>query len=327
MSRNRNIRFVPAELLAHISTFEGDSIIAACAIEIRPENIAQYAHLGIDLANDGRLVIPPPFVPSADRGRFSHANRFGWSRPIRSLPKVRKFWDVEAPNYGDPIRTHTVTFMKWVYPREHFSAKEVELKIDVLDERQGAWIVRFVIDQVIDKTTPNFEHELFFNLNILQENVGENYAFESGAGIAEYLPTVRVHWELLPVGTVDEILAMVMDRLGDDGNRRGLLALPQMQDRIAVLRALEPDQVIVGRSNFSRYVGVLWNEGLAVFENARYGNAIYVMAEDWEELSQKSRLELMRSADERYRRIVHTPGWQSRLRHAVHKALNRTLPA
>ena len=45
-----------------------------------------------------------------------------------------------------------------------------------------------------------------------------------------------------------------------------------------------------------------------------YGNAIYVMFEDWEELSKRSRLELLRDRNgAAFERIVHRPGWKDAL--------------
>jgi len=47
-----------------------------------------------------------------------------------------------------------------------------------------------------------------------------------------------------------------------------------------------------------------------VFENVEYGNAAYAMFEQWETLSQRTRLELLAGPAEGFIRVVHRPGWQ-----------------
>lgn len=50
-----------------------------------------------------------------------------------------------------------------------------------------------------------------------------------------------------------------------------------------------------------------------VFENLRYGNAVYVLYEDWVEIAKRSRLDLLRDHDANLDRVVHRLGWQGRL--------------
>jgi hypothetical protein len=75
--------------------------------------------------------------------------------------------------------------------------------------------------------------------------------------------------------------------------------------------------LIIGRSGFARYFGALVADDLVVFENIEYGNAIYVMFEDWRETSQRDRLDLLRSGGAGFERIVHRPGWEGRMRKVV----------
>ena len=65
----------------------------------------------------------------------------------------------------------------------------------------------------------------------------------------------------------------------------------------------------------------MFADDLVVFENIDYGNAIYVMYEDWQELSQKSRVEL-RASQDNFTRIQHTKHWKYRLRAEIKKRRN-----
>ncbi|MFB7031234.1 MULTISPECIES: hypothetical protein, partial [unclassified Streptomyces] len=75
--------------------------------------------------------------------------------------------------------------------------------------------------------------------------------------------------------------------------------------------------LIYGTSGFQRYLGAQFASNLVVFENVRYGNALYVMYERWEDLSKKSRLELLSGPARGFERILHRQGWEGKLRYAV----------
>jgi hypothetical protein len=85
-------------------------------------------------------------------------------------------------------------------------------------------------------------------------------------------------------------------------------------ERLKTLDRLGHDGFIVGTGRFSNYFGVKFGERLVALENLEYGNALYVFEENWEELSQLSRSELIRRRDPQVHRIPHLPGWQSAIR-------------
>ena len=62
---------------------------------------------------------------------------------------------------------------------------------------------------------------------------------------------------------------------------------------------------------------------LVVFENIEYGNALYVMFDDWHELSKKSRIELLSSKTAKFIRIPHTKTWKHRLRSIINKEMQK----
>jgi hypothetical protein len=43
-----------------------------------------------------------------------------------------------------------------------------------------------------------------------------------------------------------------------------------------------------------------------------YGNALYVLYADWQDVSKRSRLQLLRGTTENFDRVVHTEGWEGR---------------
>jgi hypothetical protein len=186
----------------------------------------------------------------------------------------------------------------------------VELVITLLEERQGAFLVKFSVDQVIVRRSADFEAALLYNLNILQENIGSADVFPSEATIADYVATIRVDWELLPVGHlgVHEAVARLVR-----GKQVSVEQQKIMEQRLGVFAKLKPTHFISGTSGFIRYFGAMYDDNFVVFENIGYGNAIYVMFERWQELSQRSRIDLLKGDRDGFERIEHREGWEDRL--------------
>jgi hypothetical protein len=316
-----NLRKIPQTILDRIRAFDQDDVVVACVKLLKPEEVSNYAGLGL-LFNGQDLVPPQPAVPTAEAGRFSKANVEGEYVTRKDLPKIMKSISIESPNWGDSsYGTHTVTFDRLVYQRDFLRPKEVELSIELLEIRGDKFVVKFSIDQVINRRTADFENELFYNLNLLQENVGACDVFTSAATLAEFTRTVHVDWQLLPPGTVDEVVKRLLQ-----GRRRPTPEQEKvMKERIAVMSRMKPEAYVTGADSFLRYFGAMFSDDFVVFENVRYGNALYVMHDSWQVLSKKSRLELLAGPRESFERIEHRDGWAERLKNllARHRAAKK----
>ena len=53
----RNLLKIPQGIIERINKFDVDDVVAACAKQLRPEDINNYSHLGMKLV-DGNLSIP-----------------------------------------------------------------------------------------------------------------------------------------------------------------------------------------------------------------------------------------------------------------------------
>jgi hypothetical protein len=186
----------------------------------------------------------------------------------------------------------------------------VQLSVTLLETREGPeFVVKFAIEQVLSRRAADFEGDLLYNLNLLQENVGAVDVFPSAASLADYLATVRVDWEILPPGDLGGVLRAVfrgVDRV--DPKVRA-----EIEHRVNVISRLKPEALIAGTSGFSRYFGAKFADDLVVFENVRYGNALYVMYERWEELNRRSRVDLLKGPRDGFDRIEHRAEWEDRL--------------
>jgi hypothetical protein len=307
----KNFGRIPPEILRRLETFALDDVVVAVAKQLRPKDVERYAHLGLRIENDN-LILPAPFVPSISAGKYSRTNVEGKEIIRKDLPMIKKEIAHLAPNWHGS-GTHLVIHERDVYLREFIRPKEVELAITLLETHaEGVFIVKFAVDQVINRRSDDFETELLYNLNILQENIGSANVFESDATIAEYAATVHVDWELLPVGQLgapEAVARLLRGKRPISAEQRRI-----MEDRLAVFARLRPTHFISGTTGFVRYFGAKYDDNFVVFENIRYGNAIYVMFERWQELSQKSRIDLLKGEyGDDFQRIEHRENWEDQL--------------
>lgn len=114
---------------------------------------------------------------------------------------------------------------------------------------------------------------------------------------------------MLPIGTREEMVRAVVTKLG-----RGGRPVPDtVRERIEAFHALGPTDIITGSSGFSRYIGAKIQDDLVVLENPIHGNAVYILGSDWERVSQRTRIDLLRDETAHYDRVVHRDGWQRRM--------------
>jgi hypothetical protein len=303
----KNILRIPAKILEQITAFDQDDVVAATVKLINPTDVARYSHLGITLGPNG-LSLPLPTAPDPNAGRYSHANLYGMEKKRTDLPMYKKEFGHWAPSWGSSS-THYVSRERDVYRRDFYPPKQVELSVTLVGNPGDSFLIKFAIEQVINRRTPRFEQELLYNLNLLQENVGSADVFESAASLADYAASVRVDWQLLPPGTVDEVLtAMLRGKRPVNADQQAV-----MKERITVMSKLKPEAYVTGTDGFLRYFGAKFGDDFVAFENAQYGNAVYIMYESWETLSKKSRIEILAGDPDSFDRIEHRKGWIDQL--------------
>jgi len=309
----RNLLKVPQHILDCISAYDQDDVVVACVKFLRPEDITHYSHLGMAIENS-RLVLPDRSVPKPNAGRYSRANIEGYEKVRRDLPKVSKEFENEVPDWGNwSSGSHTVSWTREVYQRDFYPPKEVEMSVELLEEIDNGYSIKFAIEQVINRRTQEFEKELLYNLNILQENIGAVNVFKSVSSLAEYTATIHVDWQIFPPGTIDEVVQKIVS------GKKGITTEQEktITERVSSMSRLNPVAYVAGTDNFLRYFGAQFGDDLVCFENVRYGNALYVMHESWKELSKRSRIDLLRGDREQFTRIEHRDGWEVRIKKIV----------
>jgi hypothetical protein len=319
----KNIRMIPPAIRVKIADGAGPLIVATTK-KIPADTIGQglYDHLSIRLGAGGiefrSQVIPPP-----DVGRYSARNVEGCYFTRTDLPKITKSFYMEAPNFGDRSKgSHTVVHDRLVYQREFREPRDIAISMELLGASEGVsqvYLMKFTVEYVLDPHDPDFEDDLLFCLNLLQENVGAVDVYPSGTTKEDFVKTLTLDWEIFPPGSVDDIVR----RFGKKMRSAKAGSDAVLRDRIETFSKLKPKAYIQGTAGFNSYIGAQFADDLVVFENVRYGNALYVLYENWESISRRSRIDLIRGTDADFDRIIHGPVWKEQLDAIIRSQLRR----
>lgn len=319
----RNFAKVPSVHLVKAAQIKSPMVLIAQTKMVPLTDLERglYKHVGL-LVEGGKISVHGPILPPSSSGKWSARNRDGWERPRHDLPKITKTYSWETPNFGDAATygTHTTWREREVYPVEYDPPRLHEVAAEVLKIAEGTptgVLIKFSVTSPIDKGDKAFDKELLWALNVLQENTGVAGIFPSDATRQDYLGTIALEWEVFPPGTAEEIIAIIRSRRATKVTKADTV----MEERLKLFSALKPSAYLQGAAKFSSYIGAQFASDLVVFENVRYGNALYVLYDDWQEVSKRSRIDLLRGTSVRFDRFVHTDGWEDRFLDHMRSAL------
>ncbi len=312
MKRPHNIRKIPESIQSIISNSTSNDFVVYAEHALSNTDIQNnvYSNLGITFEDD--RIKTKLFIPQKNAGSFCKYNQTNRVKIYKELPKEIRYFYCTSPNFGDYSKgSHETEWHRYCYPKELIPPVYTEINPVIISEDQKETVLRFVSTEVLNKKSDNFEFRLFSNLNIFQELFGSFKIKESDKPYPEYIKTVKVDWEILPEGNRLELIKKFIRNNPQNDT-------PQKQqeiiERFEFLNKCNPVAVVEGTSGFQRYIGYQFNDNLMVFENLRYGNAIYVMFGSWKELSQRSRLDLLAGKyGSDFERIQHRKNWKYNL--------------
>lgn len=303
----KNFRQIPARIGAKLKKMDGDTLVVACVREISEKDLASgvFEKLGVPLVGNAIEVVPPETA-----GKYSSKNVNGEEIVRYDLPKETHYNYVEAPNWGDDYNgTHTVALPYEKYPRDFVPPRNTTIKVEAIIAGKLSPL-KFSVNEVVKKADTA---RLLECLNLLQENVGSVDVFPSDAKFDDYVKSLHVAWEILPPGEREQLLKKLTA-----GRKLSAQESQTIVERLDFLDSLKPKNLIFGTSGMARYTGGLLQDNLVVFENSTYGNALYIMYDDWKNLSKKSRVELLSGRfGTNFDRVVHAKGWQSRVKQLI----------
>ncbi|MGY6661184.1 MAG: hypothetical protein ACXIVO_02590 [Glycocaulis sp.] len=307
-----NFRDIPTSVREKLSELDCDLIQVAAAKTVTRDEVArgQYRHVGLHLNGD-RIMASGAVLPPPAAGKWSTRNQSGWERVRKDWPKVQKTYYQEMPIYGDGPRNgyFMMSRTRDVWQHQTFEPQGMMIEPTILQEGgDGKVTIRFSLSPILHRDHDEFDLMLLWSLNVLQENTGVADVFSSDASREDYLSTITLDWEIFPPGSVEEVLDRLSKRSRYKAEFDGLI-----QERVEFFSSFEPQVYLRGHGGFGSYFGAKFADDLVVFENLRYGNAVYVLYDDWEVASRRSRLELLRDQDAKFDRVTHVGDWKGQL--------------
>ncbi|MGE5412166.1 MAG: hypothetical protein ACM3MI_14490 [Clostridiales bacterium] len=310
----KNFKKIPDFIINKITTFENDNFVVACVFRIDKNNsdFRKFEKLNLVFI-DGVITFNASFVPLNGTGTYSKRNIEGYRIVHRDRQKILKILYLgERPIFGDWFKGSFSLFVpRKVFPYDQIPPREWTINTELIDETEHEFIVKVGIDVVFNKNM-DFREELFFAINLLQENIYSIDVFESTSTREDYLRSLTLTWEIFPPGEIGADIERIV------GNRNlGIEEIEQIRRTFEYIYSLNPDRIIYGISGMRRYFGAKFTENLVVFENLNYGNAVYVLFNNWEELSRLSRTEIQSRPSDEYIRIKHIGNWQQKLERII----------
>ena len=313
----------PANINQSLGLIATDLVLIAGTKKIPITDIERglYAHLGLR-AENGFAISSGTILPPVEVGKWSKRNVEGYEIKRTDLPKITKTFTWETPNFGDgsTYGYHMHSQNREVYQRHFFEPRMLEIDCEVLNDGAGrVALIKFSVAQLLDRKGNAFDNDLLLFLNLLQENTGVNGVYASNASKEDFIGTVALDWDIFPPGTADQVIA----RLNGGKRPIDIDKEKQARARFALFDKLQPESYLRGEGTFGSYFGALYADDLIVFENLAYGNALYILYNDWADVSKRSRLELLKGTDANYDRFLHVDGWQKRFLAHMRIELNK----
>lgn len=323
----KNFRKIPEYISAKIDFIAENELMIIAVSSFSKKDLEENAlsKLGVKFEGEA-LNIPQTQFPASTNGKYSKKNREGYTIIRKDLPKISKIIDcgTRYPFGNTELSSYNLSYERMVYQREFIPPRNLNISIELLDIFESKYIFKVGVNMFLSKETTNFENELLYGLNLLQENFGKVDIYSVNATRQEFLKTQNVAWELFPNGERDENLEKILSgvsRLTEQDKQN-------IKDKYDFLVELNPESIIIGSGGMARYFGAKFANNLVVFENLDYGHAIYVMYEDWEILSRLSRTELLSLDNKNFDRIKHTENWKTKVLQLVSRKLkNRNIAA
>jgi hypothetical protein len=316
MIKSKTFQKVPTHILAQIKQFAAKEYVICSKVKIKyGETLPNVPGL---VANDIPIAagesLPDPAV-----GTWARRNVEGWNIVRKDWPKVTKTFTHESPNFGDWYNgSHEVSVDRDVYQREFFPPHGSTISYQEISRDEDSVIVYLELTRIF-KGLPDDERELLFALNVFTESVGFCSVRTTDRPVHDYTDSLHIDWEILPIGDREATLRTVKGKLSPNSQEERVI-----EDRLGLLLSMNPSHLLTGKSGFARYVGAQYADNLVAFENVRYGNALYVMFDDWQRLSKMSRLELIAS-EENFERIIHTTSWKQQAKAIIESKLQKQM--
>lgn len=307
----KNFNSLPEQIKAKLSRYKENLIEVCCVEKVNDENIDNYKHLGISITNKNISIKNNSLLPDVSNGRYSKYNIKGRVIVRKDLPKIIKCMPYELQDWGG--NWHYGTYPKKVYQREYWEPRFLNLELILVRQVGNDFWVKISIG-VLDKTEEGFEAELLYRCNILQEIIGNCDLFQAECSEEDYIKTAFIDWEIFPPGELSN--ERIYQSIPNNSQKP---TEEEFNERMNIIKEANPIEFIQGKGQFKSYFGAKFNNGKVAFENIYWGNALYVVHDNWEEISKQPRSELIKISNNNnnFTRIVHNKHWKENFKKAI----------
>lgn len=272
-------------------------------------NAGKLEFAGVTVEDDA-IAYNARHLPAADE-RWGKWNRNGRKIDRPDLPRTEKSWSVTHPNFGNGARFgySTRTQSRMVMRKQVLHGKGLPFLVEY-EQVDDRFRFTIAVDRVFAADTAGNEPDLLMAASLTRHTTGGSRLIPTNQRLTDWAREQQMQWEFLPPGEGR------LPNFEAVARRAGLVAGTRAYDttheRFTAMNELGAERIYVGENGFARYVAFHFPRAV-VLENFQYGNALYVMYEDWEELSRRSRTDLMADPEAGYTRIEHRGNWRAQL--------------
>lgn len=302
----KSFRSLPPQISADLASLNAENVtvLAGKLIDQQDVESGLYAHLDLTLDNlevgNSWEIVPAPNV-----GIRSKKNTKGWTDIRKDLPKFTKHFYHDIQNFGDGARYgwSTVAIPREIYERDEYPPYHFHIKVNIQEQTSnGKFGVVFSVDEVFLTDSNGFDEDFLFAVNLLQENTGVSGVV--AAANPEFVFSSDLNWELFPPGDLNAVTTAL-------STGRRAIPVDVVRERLELFEQFQPTEYLRGLGGNDHYIGAKYADDLVVFENLKYGNALYALYQGWEELSQQPRSDLLKLKSSQFDRIIHNQGWEN----------------
>lgn len=251
--KNVHFRKIPDHINQEMSRIQSQYIVVAAIIEATKDDIVkgEYRNVGIKMEK-GAIVVPETLFSEDINGIYARRNRNGIVWKLKELPKVTKTIWWESPNFGDPNKGYHSNYRDIeVYQRRFEPPRDWEFSISIISENDTRVRIKAEINSVLNRKEKYFQADLFFAINLLQEQFRDCHVFDASTKDEDIAKVVIVGWEIFPPGTSDNTISAISRRVRNQNPIRQR----EIQKRVEALEQLHPKEYILGRGMNSKYFG------------------------------------------------------------------------
>jgi hypothetical protein len=246
--------------------------------------------------NDGEVVLPKIMGP------ISKFNAEGGFIKLKDEPKEtcyrERLW--EWTDWGGTSHSKVVYIPYQRYKRRIIPAPGEE--VSLVNNTDVAVILSRKLTY-----SPSTQTEVKHVINLFLEIFGECQILRENLIPIVKAPTQRLNWNVLPPGRypwekAKEVVKNYTQNLS--ANKTAII-----KNRLITITNHEPDFIAIGSAGFDGYwVLGFSKKNLYLLESLRFGNATYVLNQDWQAISQMTKAEII-AGELCEARIIHKEGW------------------